>query len=243
MYCAQTASNSHVVHLACVCVRPNAICPLLTRTAIQSMLYAPHVVHTTAQLGCNAVPQGAPAAAAAPGAISAAGFTDLPVSQIKKVTAARLLESKQTIPHYYLTMECQMDALLALRAQVNESLAASGTKLSVNDFIIKAAALVSAAGAACLGHALLPGWLLAAAQLASCAAACCDVHAACSLLQVLLDCTACNLTYHAGSGQTAAHAIHACSTAVMLALGMVSLHHAGGLHGTHGDACSSCSPY
>jgi pyruvate dehydrogenase E2 component (dihydrolipoamide acetyltransferase) len=43
---------------------------------------------------------------------------DLPVSQIKKITAARLLESKTTIPHYYLTMECQMDALLALRVQV-----------------------------------------------------------------------------------------------------------------------------
>jgi hypothetical protein len=151
-----------------------------------------------------------PAAAAAPGAISAAGFTDLPVSQIKKVTAARLLESKQTIPHYYLTMECQMDALLALRAQVNESLATSGTKLSVNDFIIKAAALVSAAGAACLGHVLVPGWRW---QQLSWPAALLppDAHAACSLLQVVLD-TACSLAYHTCSGQTAVHVMHACST-------------------------------
>lgn len=85
------------------------------------------------------------AAAAAPGAAAAfAGFsewTDEAVSQVKRVTAARLLESKQTIPHYYLTMECELDALLALRAQVNQQLGQAGVKLSVNDFVVKAAAL------------------------------------------------------------------------------------------------------
>jgi pyruvate/2-oxoglutarate dehydrogenase complex dihydrolipoamide acyltransferase (E2) component len=51
------------------------------------------------------------AAAAAPGAAAAAPggeYTDVPVTQIKRITADRLLMSKQTIPHYYLTMECQV---------------------------------------------------------------------------------------------------------------------------------------
>ena len=68
----------------------------------------------------------------------------MPNSQIRKITAARLLESKTRVPHYYLTIDCNADALLALRASLNEKLAASGGKLSVNDFIIKASALVRA---------------------------------------------------------------------------------------------------
>ena len=65
------------------------------------------------------------------------------MAQIKKITAQRLLESKQTIPHYYLTIDCKVDRLLALRAQLNEALAAGqGGKLSLNDFVIKASALV-----------------------------------------------------------------------------------------------------
>jgi pyruvate dehydrogenase E2 component (dihydrolipoamide acetyltransferase) len=88
---------------------------------------------------------GAAAAPAAAGALIAAGpageWTDEAVTNVKRVTAARLLESKQTIPHYYLTMEVGVDALLALRAQVNKQLGEAGVKLSVNDFIVKAAAL------------------------------------------------------------------------------------------------------
>jgi hypothetical protein len=53
------------------------------------------------------VPSAAIAAAAAADG-SSGGYTDLEVNNIKKVTAARLLESKLTIPHYYLTMECQV---------------------------------------------------------------------------------------------------------------------------------------
>ena len=50
----------------------------------------------------------APAAASAAAATPGATYADIPHSQIRRVTAARLLESKQTIPHYYLTMECQV---------------------------------------------------------------------------------------------------------------------------------------
>ena len=69
-------------------------------------------------------------------------WTDETHTQIRRITAKRLLESKQTIPHYYLTVDCRVDKLLALRAELNERLAKSGSKLSLNDFVIKAAALV-----------------------------------------------------------------------------------------------------
>ncbi|EGC38311.1 hypothetical protein DICPUDRAFT_149003 [Dictyostelium purpureum] len=75
-----------------------------------------------------------PTATAAP---STGTFTDFPHSNIRRVTAARLTESKQTIPHYYLTMECRVDKILKMRQELN---AGNTVKLSVNDFIIKAAA-------------------------------------------------------------------------------------------------------
>jgi len=65
-------------------------------------------------------------------------FIDIPNSNIKKVTAKRMVESKNTAPHYYLTMEVEMDALIGMRTSVN---AAQETKTSVNDYVIKAAAL------------------------------------------------------------------------------------------------------
>ncbi len=66
-------------------------------------------------------------------------YTEIPNNNIKKITARRLLESKQTVPHFYLTIECRIDELLAARKQINDQ--ANGEyKLSVNDFIIKAAA-------------------------------------------------------------------------------------------------------
>jgi pyruvate dehydrogenase E2 component (dihydrolipoamide acetyltransferase) len=67
-------------------------------------------------------------------------YTDIPTTQIRKVIAARLTESKQTVPHYYLTVECRVDKLLRLRQELN-SKSDGSYKLSVNDFIIKAAAL------------------------------------------------------------------------------------------------------
>ena len=61
-------------------------------------------------------------------------------STIRKVIAARLLESKLTIPHYYLSIDCEMDTLMKTRAQLN-ALGDGKFKLSVNDFVIKASAL------------------------------------------------------------------------------------------------------
>lgn len=67
-------------------------------------------------------------------------YKELPNNNIRKVVAKRLSESKQTVPHFYLTVECVLDNLLAARKELND--AANGAfKLSVNDFIIKAAAM------------------------------------------------------------------------------------------------------
>lgn len=79
---------------------------------------------------------------AKPAADAALDYTDIPVSQIRKITASRLLLSKQTIPHYYLTVDTCVDKLMSLRTQLNSLQEASGgARISVNDLVIKAAAL------------------------------------------------------------------------------------------------------
>lgn len=71
--------------------------------------------------------------------LSPAPFHEVKHSNMRKVVAKRLTESKQTVPHFYLTVSCQLDALLALRKQINERL--TDGKISVNDMVIKACAL------------------------------------------------------------------------------------------------------
>ena len=63
------------------------------------------------------------------------------LSSMRKVIARRLTESKQQVPHIYLTVDIRLDPLLALREQLNKSLAAREIKLSVNDMLIKALAV------------------------------------------------------------------------------------------------------
>lgn len=84
---------------------------------------------------------GAVPSAAMPSGISSASYTDIPLTNIRQVIARRLLQSKQTIPHYYLSIDVRMDRILRLRKGLNEILSKEGTKLSVNDFIVKASAL------------------------------------------------------------------------------------------------------
>ena len=62
------------------------------------------------------------------------------LSNIRKTIARRLTESKQQIPHIYLTVEINLDALLKLRVELNKGLESRGVKLSVNDLLIKALA-------------------------------------------------------------------------------------------------------
>ena len=68
-------------------------------------------------------------------------FHLVPNNNMRKIIAKRLLESKLTVPHFYLAIDCMMDALLEARAQVNNTLGEDkNKKLSVNDFVILAAA-------------------------------------------------------------------------------------------------------
>ena len=65
-------------------------------------------------------------------------FEDQKLSMMRKTIARRLTESKQTVPHIYLTVDIRLDALLKLRGEINAALAGRGIKLSVNDLLIKA---------------------------------------------------------------------------------------------------------
>src|SRR5207237_2983466 len=62
------------------------------------------------------------------------------LSNIRKTIARRLTEAKQQVPHIYLTVDIQLDALLKLRSELNAGLESRGVKLSVNDLLIKALA-------------------------------------------------------------------------------------------------------
>ena len=68
---------------------------------------------------------------------SATGFTDIPLTPMRKAIARRLTESKTTVPHFYLSADCRVDDLLELRRSVN---AAAAVKVSLNDFVLKAVA-------------------------------------------------------------------------------------------------------
>jgi pyruvate dehydrogenase E2 component (dihydrolipoamide acetyltransferase) len=67
-------------------------------------------------------------------------YTDLELSNIRKVIAERLSYSKQNIPHYYVTISVAVDNLLKLRERLNK---VSKSKISVNDMVIKAASLAT----------------------------------------------------------------------------------------------------
>ncbi|MFS3134442.1 pyruvate dehydrogenase complex dihydrolipoamide acetyltransferase [Gluconacetobacter sacchari] len=85
-----------------------------------------------------------PAPLPTPAAAIDVPHTVVPNSSVRKVIARRLTEAKSTIPHFYVAMDVELDALLALRAQLNASSPAEGPgvfKLSVNDLLIKAVAV------------------------------------------------------------------------------------------------------
>ena len=102
----------------------------------------------------NAKPGAAPAASQAPKAAAKApapaaggqpvfvapGDSRVPHTSIRKVIARRMLESKQTVPHFYLTVDFEIDALLTARTAINVVVEKKGTKVSVNDMVIKACA-------------------------------------------------------------------------------------------------------
>ncbi len=79
----------------------------------------------------------APVAAATAPAAPTAGTIEIPHTGMRRAIARRLTESKSTVPHFYLVADCRVDRLVAVRAEVN---AATTTKVSVNDFVLKASA-------------------------------------------------------------------------------------------------------
>ena len=83
-------------------------------------------------------PAPTPAVAAFVAAPGTEGYTDLPLSQIRKTIARRLSESKFSAPHFYLTMEINMDNAISSRTQMNEL---SPVKISFNDLVVKASAM------------------------------------------------------------------------------------------------------
>jgi len=90
--------------------------------------------------------EAAPAAAAPAPKAAAPAPGDIPhetskLSNMRKTIARRLTESKQTVPHIYLTVDINLDALLKLRGELNKGLDARGVKLSVNDMLVKAQAI------------------------------------------------------------------------------------------------------
>ncbi|WP_127524205.1 pyruvate dehydrogenase complex dihydrolipoamide acetyltransferase [Mesorhizobium sp. Z1-4] len=102
--------------------------------------------------GAKAAPAGAPAAAPKPMSDDAVlklfeegSYELVPHDNMRKTIARRLVEAKSTIPHFYLTLDCEIDALLALRKQLNDAAPViddkPAYKLSVNDLVIKAMAL------------------------------------------------------------------------------------------------------
>ncbi|XP_073336132.1 dihydrolipoyllysine-residue acetyltransferase component of pyruvate dehydrogenase complex, mitochondrial [Pagrus major] len=111
----------------------------ITRKDIDSFV-PPKAAPAVAAAPTPAAAPAAPAPAAAPAA-PAGTFTDIPISNIRKVIAQRLMQSKQTIPHYYLSVDVNMDQVIELRKELNAEVKAQNIKLSVNDFIIKASAL------------------------------------------------------------------------------------------------------
>ncbi|KAB0266314.1 pyruvate dehydrogenase complex dihydrolipoamide acetyltransferase [Microvirga brassicacearum] len=101
-----------------------------------------------------AAPKAAPAAALASSLSSdqvkamfeAGTYEEIPLDGMRKTIAKRLVESKQTVPHFYLALDCELDALMAMREQINAGAPKDKDgkptyKLSVNDFVIKALAI------------------------------------------------------------------------------------------------------
>jgi pyruvate dehydrogenase E2 component (dihydrolipoamide acetyltransferase) len=116
-----TGPNGRIVKADVEGAKPGAAAPAATAAATSS--------------------QAAPAPA---GSITLPDFgiphEDEKLSNVRKVIARRLTESKQTVPHYYLAIDVRLDAMLKLRGELNAALEAQGVKLSVNDLLIKALA-------------------------------------------------------------------------------------------------------
>ncbi|MDW4548502.1 pyruvate dehydrogenase complex dihydrolipoamide acetyltransferase [Defluviimonas sp. D31] len=119
----------------------------VVKADVEAASSSPATKTPTAAVQTPAAAASAPAAMpAGPSAASVAklyegrDYEEMPLDGMRKTIAARLTEAKQTIPHFYLRRDVQLDALMKFRGQLNAQLESRGVKLSVNDFIIKACA-------------------------------------------------------------------------------------------------------
>ncbi|MDZ3837367.1 MAG: pyruvate dehydrogenase complex dihydrolipoamide acetyltransferase [Rhodospirillales bacterium] len=112
----------------------------IVKTDVEAALAAPKAAPPAPKPAAEPAPA---KPAAAPVAEGMAAYDEVPHSTMRKVIAKRLSESKRDIPHYYLTIDCNLDAVLDLRAKLNvrSPEGAGAFKLSINDFLIRAVAL------------------------------------------------------------------------------------------------------
>ena len=102
----------------------------IVKSDVQAAVAAPRPAPSAAPVPVPAQPAPVPVGGA---------YQEIPNSSVRKVIARRLTEAKQTIPHFYLTVDCELDALLKVRADLNAR--SDAYKLSVNDFIVRAVGL------------------------------------------------------------------------------------------------------
>jgi len=129
----------------------------IVKADVEGATAAPTTAAAPAPAATAAPAPAAPKAAMATGASAeqvakmydGRAYEEVPLDGMRRTVAARLTEAKQTIPHFYLRREVQLDALMAFRATLNKQLDARGVKLSVNDFIIKACAMALQAVPGC----------------------------------------------------------------------------------------------
>uniref|UniRef100_A0A8D1U1T8 Dihydrolipoamide acetyltransferase component of pyruvate dehydrogenase complex n=1 Tax=Sus scrofa TaxID=9823 RepID=A0A8D1U1T8_PIG len=151
---AQAPGSSYPTHMQVTPVppapQPVAPTPAATRPATPAgpkgrLFVSPLAKKLASEKGIDLTQIKTPAAAVPPPSPGVAPvptgvFTDIPISNIRRVIAQRLMQSKQTIPHYYLSVDVNMGEVLLVRKELNKMLEGR-SKISVNDFIIKASAL------------------------------------------------------------------------------------------------------
>ncbi len=114
----------------------------IVKADVEATLAAAHAPPAASQPPALAAPQPGAPALSKERVLALAGnppHTEQPLTAMRRVIARRLAESKQTVPHFYLTIDCEIDALLKIRAELNAK--SKAYRISVNDFVIRAAAL------------------------------------------------------------------------------------------------------
>jgi pyruvate dehydrogenase E2 component (dihydrolipoamide acetyltransferase) len=102
----------------------------IRKSDVEAFLASPQASATAAPIAFSATP-----------VPSGPETEEIPTSRLRQAIARRMVESKTTVPHFYVTTEIDMGLVMDLRKQVNNTLEAKGVKVSVNDMIVKAVAL------------------------------------------------------------------------------------------------------